>query len=57
MIVDVCEEGAGVAALHGAELPDTFHLQVDAANAVGEAEVVWRKESAVGVKLAGPKKP
>ncbi len=56
VIVDVSEEGAGVAALHGAELLDSFHLQVDTANAVGEAQVVWRKGSAVGVKLARPKK-
>jgi hypothetical protein len=57
VIVDVSEDGAGVAPLHGAELPDAFHLQVDSANPVGEAKVVWRKGSAVGVKLAKPKKP
>ncbi|MGO9772067.1 MAG: PilZ domain-containing protein [Roseiarcus sp.] len=57
LIVDVSEEGAGVAPLQGAELPDAFHLQVDAANAIGDAEVVWRKGSAVGVRLAKPKKP
>ena len=56
VIVDVSEEGAGVTPLHGAELPDAFHLQVDRANPVGEAKVVWREESAVGVKLAKPKK-
>ncbi len=57
VIVDVSEEGASVAALNGAELPDTFHLQLDNANAVGQANVVWRKGNAVGVKLANPKKP
>ena len=56
LIVDVSEEGASVAALNGAELPDAFRLQVDTANAVGEAQVVWRTGSAVGVKLARPKK-
>ncbi len=55
-IVDVSEDGASVAPLHGGELPDAFHLQVDRANPIGEAEVVWRKGSAVGVKLAKPKK-
>ncbi len=56
LIVDVSEAGASVAPLNGAELPDSFQLQVDMANAVGEAEVVWRKGSAVGVKLAKAKK-
>ena len=56
MIVDVSEGGASVTPLHGAELPDAFHLQVDRANPVGEAEVVWRKGRAVGVKLDPPKK-
>jgi hypothetical protein len=56
VIVDVSEEGAGVTPLHGAELPDAFHLQVDRANPLGEAKVVWREGSAVGVKLAKPKK-
>ena len=57
LIVDVSEDGASVAPLHGAELPDAFHLQVDRANPVGEAEVVWRKGRAVGVRLVTPKKP
>jgi hypothetical protein len=57
VIVDVSEDGAGVKALHGAELPDSFHLQVDRANPVGEAKVAWRKGSAVGVRLAKPNKP
>ena len=56
LIVDVSEEGAGVAPLNGAELPDSFGLQVNATSAVGEAEVVWRKGNAVGVKLAKPEK-
>ena len=56
VIVDVSDEGASVTALNGAELPDSFQLQVDMANAVGEAEVVWRNGSAVGVKLAKAKK-
>ncbi len=55
LIVDVSEEGAGVAALNGAELPDAFQLEVDVANAVGEAQVAWRTGRAVGVKLARPK--
>jgi hypothetical protein len=57
VIVDVSEDGASVKALHGAELPDAFHLQVDRANPVGEAKVAWREGSAVGVKLAKPNKP
>lgn len=57
VIVDVSEGGASVAALNGAELPDAFHLQVDATNRLGEARVVWRKGSAVGVRLAKPKSP
>jgi hypothetical protein len=56
VIVDVSDEGASVTALNGAELPDSFHLQVDTANALGEAKVVWRKGSTVGVKLAKPNK-
>lgn len=55
LIVDVSEGGASVAALNGAEMPDSFLLQVDTANAVGEAKVVWRKGNAVGVQLARPK--
>ena len=57
VIVDVSEEGAAVAALDGAALPDTFCLQVDRTHPVGEAKVVWRKGNAVGVRLAKPKKP
>ncbi|MGD1015518.1 MAG: PilZ domain-containing protein [Roseiarcus sp.] len=57
MIVDVSEEGAAVAPLDGAALPDAFHLQVDRTHPVGEAKVVWRKGNAVGVRLAKPKKP
>ncbi len=57
LIVDVSEDGASVAPLQGAELPDAFHLQIDATNRLGDAEVVWRRGSAVGVKLTKPKKP
>jgi hypothetical protein len=56
MILDVSEGGAKVVGLNGAELPDTFRLQIDTASAVGEAEVVWRKGGAVGVRLAKPGK-
>lgn len=56
MIVDVSEGGAKVTTLNGAELPDTFRLQIDTSNVVGEAEVVWRNGSAVGVKLTKPEK-
>jgi hypothetical protein len=56
LIVDVSEEGVSVAALNGAELPDAFHLQVDMANPVGDARVVWRSGNAVGAKLARAKK-
>ena len=56
MIVDVSEGGAKVMGVNGAELPDTFRLQIDTASAVGDAEVVWRKGGAVGVKLTKPAK-
>jgi hypothetical protein len=57
VIVDVSEEGAAVAPLDSAALPDKFCLQVDRRRPVGEAKVVWRKGSAVGVRLVKPKKP
>lgn len=56
MILDVSEDGAKIMGLNGAELPDTFRLQIDTAKAVGEAQVVWRKGGAVGVRLAKPEK-
>lgn len=57
VIVDISEEGAAVTAVAGAELPDAFQLQVDSSTPLGQAEVVWRRGNAVGVKLAKAKKP
>ena len=56
VILDVSEDGAHVAAARGGELPDSFQLQLDMTNPVGDAQVVWRNDSAVGVKLAKPRK-
>jgi len=51
VIVDLSDEGASIAAGNGAELPETFRLQLDSATSLGEAEVVWRRDNLVGVKL------
>ena len=50
-VLDISEGGARVASLRGQELPDAFALQVDSSRIVGEAHVVWRSETAVGVKF------
>jgi PilZ domain-containing protein len=52
VVVDISEGGASLAAVAGTELPDAFRLQIDASQTLGEAEVVWRRGHAVGVKLA-----
>lgn len=50
-VLDISEGGARVAAIRGQQLPDAFALQVDSSRIVGEAHVVWRTETAVGVKF------
>ena len=56
VIVDMSEEGAQVAPLHGAKLPDSFSLQLDPKNKMADAKVMWRGEASVGVKFVKPKK-
>jgi hypothetical protein len=56
VIVDLSEDGACVASVNGAPLPNKFKLQVDAKSDVGDAEVMWRGENAVGVKFEKPTK-
>ncbi len=55
VVLDVSEGGASVMSVNGAELPDTFELQVDMRMKMGQAEVAWRNGDAVGVKLDKPK--
>jgi hypothetical protein len=52
VIHDISESGACVAAANGRELPDAFRLELDNANPIGEARVVWRNGVAAGVWLA-----
>jgi hypothetical protein len=54
LVVDVSESGASIVALSGGELPDAFHLQLDAKQTLGKAEVRWRNGAAAGVLLAKP---
>jgi hypothetical protein len=51
VVLDVSEGGASVASVTGADLPDTFELQLDTRSKMGQAKVAWRKGAAVGVKL------
>lgn len=57
MIVDISDEGASLAVVSGGQLPDVFQLQSDSSTPLGEAEVVWRRDNTVGVKLAKTRKP
>jgi hypothetical protein len=57
MIVDISEEGASLAVVRGGHLPDVFQLQSDSSTPLGQAEVVWRRDNTVGVKLAKTRKP
>jgi PilZ domain len=52
VIVDVSEDGARVASVSGAPLPEAFTLQLDQNTQVAEAAVMWRAQNAVGVKFA-----
>jgi hypothetical protein len=54
LVVDVSDGGASLVALGGGQLPDSFQLQLDTKQALGQAEVRWRKGAAAGVKLAKP---
>ena len=54
MIVDLSPEGACVASVDGAPLPDNFTLQLDLTKEVGAASVMWRADSGVGVKFGKP---
>ena len=56
VIVDMSSDGACVASVSGAPIPESFKLQLDTRTEVGEAAVMWREQNAVGVKLK-PKKP
>jgi PilZ domain len=55
LIVDISEDGARLAPVSGAPLPDAFTLQLDPKSEVAEANVMWRAENAVGVKFVKPK--
>jgi hypothetical protein len=55
VIVDISEDGARVASVTGAALPDAFTLQVDQKTEVAETTVMWRAANAVGVKFVKPK--
>ncbi len=50
-VLDRSEGGARLAVVKGSALPDKFILKIDATRVVGEAQVVWRDEASVGVKL------
>lgn len=51
-ILDLSEDGAKIAVQGNTELPEVFALQIDNSRVLGEARVVWRTETAVGVKLS-----
>ncbi len=50
-IIDISEDGAQVTAVNGRPLPEKFWLQHEATRILGEAQVIWRNGSLVGVKL------
>ncbi|MGO9742725.1 MAG: hypothetical protein ACLPN5_14685 [Roseiarcus sp.] len=50
-LVDVSDRGAKVAPMHGRELPEQFSLELEPTRSLGEAKVVWREGSVVGVQL------
>ncbi len=52
-ILDISEDGAKVAAINGRLLPERFILRHEARRILGEARVIWRDGSSVGVKLVG----
>jgi hypothetical protein len=56
VVLDLSESGANVMSVTGVDLPETFELQVDMRNKMGQAEVMWRDGASVGVKLDKPKK-
>jgi hypothetical protein len=51
LVVDVSKDGARIASLTGASLPDTFILTDDAKSEMGAANVKWRAGNEVGVML------
>ena len=50
-IVDLTDDGAKVVSPQGVDIPQLFHLQIDAARILGAAEVVWRSDNQVGVRF------
>ena len=50
-VLDISETGARVTPMVGVELPDHFTLQVNSSTIVGEARVVRRTETFVGVEF------
>jgi hypothetical protein len=56
LVVDISEGGASLVAVGGGELPDTFQLQLDTKQSLGEVEVKWRKGAAAGVAFAKAEK-
>ncbi len=50
-IIDFTEDGAKVTAPAGTVLPDVFALQIDNSRILGDAQVIWRAEGAVGVRF------
>jgi hypothetical protein len=56
LIVDVSRDGARVASVSGAPLPDAFTLTEDPKGNRGPAKVMWRVGHEVGVKFEGSKK-
>ena len=54
VIVDVSKEGARIASVSGAPLPNSFTLSDDSKRELGAATVRWRDGDQVGVKFKGP---
>jgi hypothetical protein len=51
LIIDISDDGAKILSLSGHPLPNVFVLQTESYRVLGEAHVVWRSDSAVGVRL------
>lgn len=52
LIVDISVDGAQVAVVTPASLPDNFSLLQRSKSKIGDAEVVWRGDGIVGVKFS-----